>query len=65
MDLLELRILAAGGILLVGIVVSTLAVSGVAVAGWIGRRLHPRATGAAWPPAVRQGASLDAGRARC
>lgn len=65
MDLLELRILAAGGILLVGIVLSTLALSAVAVAGWIARQWPPRAAGAARSPAVGQGPNLDAGRARC
>jgi hypothetical protein len=62
MDLLELRVLAVGGILLLGVVLSTLAVSAVAVAGWIGRLRHrasPRAT------AVASGRTLDAGRARC
>lgn len=65
MDLLELRILAAGGVLLVGGVVSTLAVSGMAFAGWIGRRWHLRTGGAARPTAVAPRRTLDAGRARC
>ena len=59
-------VLAAGGILAVGVVVSTLGGGGLAVAGWIGR-LWPtlgdlRASGAR---AVAQRADLGAGRARC
>ncbi len=65
MDLLELRILAAGGILAVGIIVSTLAVAAQAIVGWIGRLWHPRAAGATRRAGRPAGARLDAGRARC
>lgn len=65
MDLLELRILAAGGILAVGVVVSILAAVAAAVAGWIGRLRHRRAAGSIGAPAVGQGPNLGAGRVRC
>jgi hypothetical protein len=65
MDLVELRILAAGGLVLVGVVVSALAVAAVIVAGWIDRLWHARAGGSVGAPAVRQASGLGAGRARC
>jgi hypothetical protein len=37
MDLVELRVLAVGGIMAVGVVVSSLAVGALAVVAWIGR----------------------------
>jgi hypothetical protein len=64
MDLIDLRVLAATGILVVGIVVSTLAVSALAVADWIGRLLRARETRPAGGPAVGR-PDLGAGRARC
>jgi hypothetical protein len=57
MDLVELRILAAGGILALGVILSVLAVAGAAVAGRIERLRHGRRTGVV--------AVGSAGRARC
>jgi hypothetical protein len=65
MDLVELRILAVGGILAVGVIASALAVTGVAVAGWIGRLWQDRPSGGVRTTAVGQRSHLGAGRARC
>jgi hypothetical protein len=62
MDLIELRLLAVGGILAVGVLVSTLSVSAVAVAGWLGRVFQARDRRASGVAARRPGL---AGRARC
>jgi hypothetical protein len=64
MDLIELRLLAVGGILAVGLVVSTLAVSAVAVAGWIGRVFQSRVRRVS-RGAVGPNPGLGAGGVRC
>ena len=65
MDLLELRILAAGGILAVGITVSILGVAAQATLGWLGRLWQTRAARSAGAPTVGQGSAVGAGRVRC
>jgi hypothetical protein len=66
MDLVELRILAAGGILGIGIVLSALAVAVVTVAQKIGRARHVSAGPSVRAPVVGREPGLAAGRgARC
>ena len=65
MDFVELRVFAAVGILTVGVVVSTLAVTAVAVAEWIGRTFRSRATPFAGVRAVSRKPELGPGNARC
>jgi hypothetical protein len=65
MDLIELRVFAAMGILAIGVFVSTLAATAVALAEWIGRALGPRATRSAGARAVSRKPELGAGNARC
>lgn len=64
MDLIELRILAAAGLLAAGVVVSTLAVWAVAVAEWVDRRLRARETRLAGH-SIGGHPHLGSGRARC
>jgi len=65
MDLIELRMLAVAGILAMGIVVSIVAVSTAAVAGWIGQLSHAQGKRASGGQAVGGRPDLGAGRARC
>ncbi len=65
MDLVELRILAVGGILAVGIVLSALAVVASVAAEWIRRVSHARDLHPSGARVVGQGADVDAGRVRC
>ena len=65
MDLVELRVFAAVGILAVGVVVSTLAVTAVAVAEWVGRTFRLRATPSAGVRAVSRKPELGPGNVRC
>ena len=65
MDLLEFRILAFGGILAVGIVVSVVAVAASTVVESVGRVWRERTAGSAETPAIAPPSSLGAGRARC
>ena len=65
MDLVELRVLAVGGILAVGIAVSILGVAAQAAAEWIGRMWQARAAHPAGTPAVGRGPTFGAGGVRC
>lgn len=65
MDLVELRVLAVGGILAVGIAVSILGVAAQAAIEWIGRVWPARAAHPAGTPALGQGSTFGTGRARC
>jgi hypothetical protein len=65
MDLVELRVLAVGGILAVGVAASILGVAAQAATEWIGRMWQARAADPAGTPAVGQGSTFGAGRARC
>ena len=65
MDLVELPVFAAMGILAMGVFMSTLAATAVALAEWIGRALRPRATRSAGARAVNRKPELGAGNARC
>jgi hypothetical protein len=66
MDLLELRILAAGGILAIGLALSALAVAAVTIGGWLGRARHARVGTSARASVAGRETSLAAGRAaRC
>jgi hypothetical protein len=65
MDLLELRILAASGILAIGVTMSALAVALVAVAGWVGRLRQGRAAAVTGAPAAGKASGLGVGPARC
>jgi hypothetical protein len=65
MDLLELRILAASGILAIGITISALAVVAVTLADRVGRRWHGRAAAPVGTPAVGKAPGLGVGRAGC
>jgi hypothetical protein len=64
MELLELRILAVGGIVAIGTALGVLAVVAATVAGWIDRVWRARAD-AVGTQVVGQGTDLGAGRARC
>jgi hypothetical protein len=65
MDLVELRVLAVGGIMAVGVVVSSLAVGALAVVAWIGRISDAREARPAGQPTADGRADLRAGRAPC
>ena len=65
MDLVELRILAAVGILAVGVVASALGVAAGAVIGWLGRLRQAHAAGRDVAGAVGDASRLGAERARC
>ena len=65
MDLIEIRLLAVGGILAVGIVVSTLTVTAIAVADWIARVYRARAARSTEASPVSGRPGLGAGNARC
>ena len=65
MDLVELRLLAVGGILAVGIVLSVLGVAASVAAERIRRVSHARDLHASGARVVGQRADLGAGRARC
>jgi hypothetical protein len=65
MDLVELRVLAVGGIMAVGVVVSSLAVGALAVVAWIGRISDAWEARLAGQPTADGRADLRAGRAPC
>ena len=64
MDLIELRLLAVGGILAVGIVMSALGALAAAILEWTGRVSHARAGRASGQRVVGPRPDLGAGRAR-
>jgi hypothetical protein len=65
MDLVELRLLAGGGILAMGIVMSVLGVLAGTILEWTGRASHARAGRVAGQRAVGRMPDLGAGRERC
>jgi hypothetical protein len=65
MDLVELRMLAVGGLLAVGIVMSVLGVAASVAAEWIRRASHARDLHASGGRVVGRRADLRAGRVRC
>ena len=65
MDLVELRLLAAGGILTLGIVMSLLGWAATVAIERIQKTSHIRGAGASSAPAVGPRPHLGAGRVRC
>jgi hypothetical protein len=65
MDLVELRLLAVGGILAVGVVMSVLGVLAATILEWAGRASHTRTRRVAGQRAVGRMQDLGAGRERC
>jgi hypothetical protein len=64
MDLIELRLLAIGGILALGIVMSALGALAAAILEWAGRVSHARAGRVPGQRAVGPRPDLGAGRPR-
>jgi hypothetical protein len=65
MDLVELRLLAVGGILAVGVVMSVLGVLAATILEWAGQASHTRTRRVAGQRAVGRMQDLGAGRERC
>ena len=65
MDLVELRLLAVGGILAIGIVMSALGALAAAILEWAGQVSGARAGRVSGQRAVGPRPGLGAGRARC
>jgi hypothetical protein len=65
MDLMELRLLAVGGILTVGIVMSLLGLTAAAVVERFGRISYARSGRDTGVPAVGPRLKLGSGRAQC
>jgi hypothetical protein len=65
MDLIELRLLAVGGILTVGIVASLLGMAAAAVVERFGRTPYARDVRGVGVPAVGPRVHLGPGRAQC
>jgi hypothetical protein len=65
MDLIEIRLLAVGGLLVVGVVTTGLVMAIGAAADWVGRIVRARRAQAPGSPVVGHARNLGTERVRC